>query len=208
MAIIRFTNSYNNVPEGAQNVKFIEPGFNIHSEPEDTFTRSFGPYCNITWEENIGLCLVDYERNGYDDSDFHMIVWNEEENKPEDICYATTRGWTYPSYGSYVDATPEIQAKYDAYVAERERQRRIYSKLEERATLKKIARGMEIDNYTKLRKLQYAYNKEDWARLKGFLQIRIRSNFKISLKNQIATWVKEENNKYPTPLSRKQMQYI
>ena len=31
------------------------------------------------------ICLENRERNGYDDSDFYMIVWNPEEKGPESI---------------------------------------------------------------------------------------------------------------------------
>jgi hypothetical protein len=66
-----------------------------------------------------GLCVYDYERNGRDDSDFYMVVWNEEKGEPEHICFASTRGWSYPCYGSWADATPEVKAKYDAWVKAR-----------------------------------------------------------------------------------------
>lgn len=72
-------------------------------------------YFGWTYETHHGLCIQEREHNGYDDSDFYMLVWNPETNLPESICFASTRGWSYPCYASHVDATPEIQAKYDAY---------------------------------------------------------------------------------------------
>lgn len=75
------------------------------------------------YDSHIGLCIRDHEMNGYDDSDWYMTVWNNEKNAPEEIMFATTRGWSYPCYGSSPDATPEIMEKYNAWKAE---QKRIY----------------------------------------------------------------------------------
>lgn len=66
-------------------------------------------YLCDTW---VGKCLFDYEYNGYDDSDFYMTVWNSEKKAPESLCFASTRGWSYPCYGSWADATPEVIAEY------------------------------------------------------------------------------------------------
>lgn len=62
-----------------------------------------------------GLCIRDREYNGYDDSDFYMLVWDEEAQAPYEIMFATTRGWSYPCYGSSADATPEVMAAYNAW---------------------------------------------------------------------------------------------
>lgn len=67
---------------------------------------------------HVGLVLSTGERNGYDDSDFFATVWNPATGRTEQIEYASTRGWTYPN-GAAVDATPEVRALYDAWVAER-----------------------------------------------------------------------------------------
>jgi hypothetical protein len=67
-------------------------------------------------ESHAGLVLNTYERNGYDDSDFYATVWNDEKGMPEHVMYASTRGWTYPN-GAAVDATDEVKAKYEAYMA-------------------------------------------------------------------------------------------
>lgn len=60
--------------------------------------------------EYIGATLQTYEHNGYDDSDFMAIVWDEAKQTIKTVCYATTRGWTYLN-GATVDATPEVLAK-------------------------------------------------------------------------------------------------
>ena len=71
-----------------------------------------------TVETHKGLVVGLREMNGYDDSDFYATVWNEEKGAPEEIMYASTRGWTYPN-GAAIDATDEVKAKYDAYTAAR-----------------------------------------------------------------------------------------
>src|SRR5215510_5788359 len=43
-----------------------------------------------------GLVLELREMNGYDDSDFYAVVWNDAKGEPERVEYASTRGWTYP----------------------------------------------------------------------------------------------------------------
>lgn len=82
--------------------------------PGCTSCSNFSPLYIET--SHVGCVLDTYERNGYDDSDFHAIVWDESEQMVKDIQYATTRGWSYPN-GASVDATPEVKAKADAYQA-------------------------------------------------------------------------------------------
>lgn len=60
--------------------------------------------------EYEGAVLQTFERNGYDDSDFYAIVYDEATDSIKHVCYATTRGWTYANYAT-VDATPEVLAK-------------------------------------------------------------------------------------------------
>jgi hypothetical protein len=67
----------------------------------------------VTTHEGV-VCEL-REINGYDDSDFYAVVWNQAKGEPERVTYASTRGWTYPN-GAAVDATPEVAAKYVAYL--------------------------------------------------------------------------------------------
>jgi hypothetical protein len=90
------------------------PGCQPHDPPARQFgCSSFGPLYMMT--THVGLVLETREYNGYDDSDFYAIVWNEEKGETERVDYASTRGWTYPN-GAAVDATPEVRAKYEAYM--------------------------------------------------------------------------------------------
>ena len=56
------------------------------------------------YDSYVGLCVADREKNGYNDSDFFMTVWDEASKSFKEIMYATTRGWTYPMMNSKVDA--------------------------------------------------------------------------------------------------------
>ena len=107
MAILNITSSPEYVPVGAVNLRDISRDYRQSNFPED--------WKLYIYETHNGLCLETFERNYHDDSDFMMTVWNLEKNIPENICFASTRGWSYPSYGSKPDATPEIQEKYDAW---------------------------------------------------------------------------------------------
>jgi hypothetical protein len=83
-----------------------ELGLNVNSHssfPDDCYTHTF-----------IGCVLSTYERNGYDDSDFFAIVWDEQKQVVRDVEYATTRGWTYNN-SAVVDATDEVKAKAAAH---------------------------------------------------------------------------------------------
>lgn len=62
-----------------------------------------------------GAVLRLRERNGYDDSDFYALVWDEEQQATREIMYATTRGWTYHN-GASIDATHDVIEKAVAYM--------------------------------------------------------------------------------------------
>jgi hypothetical protein len=104
MPIIEFTLNETDIPSNAVNLR-SEPIIICGSE------RTLW-----TWDAYVGLCISNREVNGYDDSDWYMKVWNEEKNCPEEIFFATTRGWSYPSMRSYPDATPEVMAKYEHWL--------------------------------------------------------------------------------------------
>ncbi len=118
MAIIRFTFDRDKVPADAANVHEGTERVS-HSEPDGTYTDRMVPLW--TWHERVGLCLAERERNMYDDSDFFMLVWDPTEKRAYEIEFASTRGWSYPSFGSFVDATPEVRAEYDAWKTEQDR---------------------------------------------------------------------------------------
>lgn len=133
MAIVNFTFDFASIPPNAVNVlEATESWKSYFSVPN---TRMW------TYETHNGICIEDYERNGYDDSDFYMIIWNEATNSPEHYCFASTRGWTYPAYGSKPDATPEVMEKYLAW---KDRMAQLARRRAEEEELKTPRRGKEI----------------------------------------------------------------
>lgn len=66
-----------------------------------------------TKETYVGRVLETYEENGYNDSDFYAIVWDDETNSLIHKQFATTRFYSN-GYGAKIDATPEIIEKATA----------------------------------------------------------------------------------------------
>ena len=64
-----------------------------------------------------GAVLDVWERNGYNDSDFYAIVWDEASGTVKQVEYATTRGWTYNNSAT-IDATEDVKAKAEAWLAD------------------------------------------------------------------------------------------
>lgn len=163
----------------------------------------------VTYDTFTGLCLAEREHNTYHDSDFFMTVWDDAANAPREICFASTRGWTYPSMASRVDATPDIVAKWNAWkaakAAEYKRQKR-QAKAQElialRAKLKKIAADNNV-NYCRLLRLRHDECFAGYLKLFG----NVRSNFKLSLRNQLVAWLNGKSQ-YASPLSYRQKQCL
>ena len=114
MPIINFDFDRNRAPADAEGVLLGHTG---SAYVNGQYLVTVGPRAYWVWKTHVGLCLSEREMNGYNDSDFFMTIWDEEKSEPREVMFATTRGWTYPAMGSSVDATPEVRAKYDAYVA-------------------------------------------------------------------------------------------
>ena len=81
----------------------------VYSEERD------GGHAEIieTKETYVGRVLETYEENGYNDSDFYAIVWDDETNSLIHKQFATTRFYSN-GYGAKIDATPEIIEKATA----------------------------------------------------------------------------------------------
>lgn len=150
-----------------------------------------------------GRVLSMFERNGYDDSDFYAVVWSDEQNKPINVEYATTRGWTYAN-GAQIDATDETRAKYENYIRRQQRMGRIA----ERNMMKRAAHEMNLDLFAYKRLLR-AYPSGLPDNLVKLMKVKkFRSNFRANLCKQVRDWCAEHAPKYVTPLSAKQLWYI
>lgn len=120
-----------------------------------------------TW---AGCVLKLREANHYDDSDFYAIVWDATANRPREICYATTRGWTYWN-SAKIDATEEAQAAYkawlDAVMAEQRAEREAKEAATPRAgKLVEVIAGRKLPKGTKAEVFWYGedkYNSSRWA---------------------------------------------
>lgn len=86
----------------------------VNGKPVSGYPDVVG-YWEISYE---GKVLETRERNGYDDSDFYALVWDDDTNSVKSVDYATTRGWTYLNSAS-VDATDDVKAKAAAYYSAR-----------------------------------------------------------------------------------------
>jgi hypothetical protein len=94
-----------------------------------------------TKETYVGRVLETYEENGYNDSDFYAIVWDDETNSLIHKQFATTRFYSN-GYGAKIDATPEIVEKATA-----ERKTRfLKSAIEnDEETAKTVAKGKMVE---------------------------------------------------------------
>ena len=200
MAIVKFTFDQNKdfYPEGA--FTYIKPDSNQHL---------------TVWEEHVGYCLHEREINGYDDSDFMMLIWDPVEKRAYETMFATTRGWCGPAFGSSVDASDEVREEYKAWVIqEREKSRlkfrmkgikRRHQNVKEMVSVAKKS-GL---TYTQVKKVKCAYVDTDLTKACfKLLTSKLRSNFRISLKEQLIAWAKGERGDYAAPFSYKQLQYI
>ena len=94
-----------------------------------------------TKESYVGRVLETYEENGYNDSDFYAIVWDDETNSLIHKQFATTRFYSN-GYGAKIDATPEIIEKATA-----ERKARFLKSAIEKdeETAKTVAKGKMVE---------------------------------------------------------------
>lgn len=192
MPIIKMCSS-KTIPEGAQNVTVYDAEKDI-----------------VLYDTYIGMCLVERERNMRDDSDFYMTVWDETTESPKEIMFASTRFWSYPCYGSSVDATPDIVAKWQAWKANKAAELRRASRHEK--AIKLIALRNEMRNVAKDNNFDYCrlLRLRHDACFDGYMKLfskKIRSNFKISLRNQLLLWLRG-NSQYSSPFSAKQKLYL
>lgn len=202
------------VPRAGREIR----GLDKNSGRFEVFGEEQGPFIEyVTYTSHVGLCLYEYENNGYDDSDFFMVVWNEEKQAPESILFASTRGWTYPCYASSPDATEEVKAKYKAWdlarIAEAKRIER-HNRAVAKAQFRKFAHEAGKVYGFKAYRL-YALKKADIPsdQFNRILELikpnsKIRSQFRLSLRNNLVNWLATDKPKYALPFSYKQLRFI
>lgn len=111
---------------------------------------SYGPHTAeiYIYDYAVGRVLYTYERNMRDDSDYHAVIWNSETQEPENVMYATTRGWSYPC-NAWVDYTPEVEAEYRAWLKARGAESIRYADMQKAKTVEKgklirVVKGRKI----------------------------------------------------------------
>lgn len=162
----------------------------------------------LLYSSFAGKCLKDREMNGYDDSDFYMTVWDDAINAPREIMFATTRGWSYPCYSSAVDATAEVKAKYEAFLANARKVAADKAAAARAAGIKADAKACGVDE-SAIEKLMAAYMPETYKAVAKLLATKkFKSEFRKSLADQVRNWLADAAPKYPTPLSMKQVSYL
>lgn len=166
------------------------------------------------YKSHVGLCLADREYNGYDDSDWFMAVWDELTQSVKEVCFASTRGWTYPCYGSTPDATPEVRALAQAYFdrkAAAARKQRRHEQARALVALRQEYReiaALAAAPVMRVRELRRIMG-DDYAACVTLLKTKkFRSTFRESMARQIKEWLTDPNPKFPSPLSPRQRQYI
>lgn len=159
------------------------------------------------YDTHVGLCIREYEHNGYHDSDFFMVVWNAEKAAPETIEFASTRGWSYPCLGSAVDATPEVLEAYWRWTAEQQAKALKAERHAKAERLAGIRRGWRSAGLPagRLRAVRREVGTKAVEAIVALYGPRIRSGFKLRLRSQVDAWAAEPKPKYPVPLSRKQL---
>ncbi|MFK4136561.1 hypothetical protein ACI2KR_30475 [Pseudomonas luteola] len=169
----------------------------------------------VRWLEHEGLCLEAWERNGYDDSDFLMKVWNPETQQPETVCYATTRFWTYPAYDSAPDATSEVRAAYAKWLEQesvRKRADERKAKAQELRLIRKAQVELADRHAISVLRLRHLMRSEHPGRSEAVLKLlkskRLKNPFRIKLQQQLVNWLKETASQYSSPFSHKQWMYV
>lgn len=151
-----------------------------------------------------GRVIALREINGAYDSDFIATVWSYDD-RPIEIEYATTRGWTYAN-SAEVDATPEILKKYKRH----SRAQDIRDRLNRRQRDAEVRAKARL-TFAEHKRLKRAYweGGDNYKSVLKLLQTRrFRSTFRQSIATQVREWASIKAPEFSTPLSVKQLAYI
>lgn len=164
---------------------------------------------------HVGLCLADREYNGYDDSDWYMSVWDETTQSIKEVCFASTRGWSYPCYGSKPDATPEVRALARAYLerkaataTKQRRQEQARALIALRNGYREVA-AIAAAPVMRVRELRRVMGDDHYRACVTLLKTKkFRSKSREWMAGQIRAWLQNPAPQYPTPLSAKCRQWL
>lgn len=189
-------------PDGA----YCPCGISGYNTPKDLAEKQ---WVLVLYESHQGLCISSFERNMYDDSDFIMIVWDPVRKEPKNIEFASTRGWSYPCYGSSPDATPEVIAEYQAWQKNHERRTMICKRLAFRKQMQDLKVELSLSSRAQAQKLYRALNGGEMDAIKKLLKTKnFRSEFRKSLAEQVRKWIEDPQPTHMKPLSPRQWMHL
>lgn len=109
------------------------------------------PKCDYYDRDFTGCVLGVTENNGYHDSDFFAIVWDEEQGCVRTIEDGTTRAYA-PSKYSRADATEEVVAKARAWWSKEIGPKRAYEAIKARESYVNVGSKVQVVNGRKVSK--------------------------------------------------------
>jgi hypothetical protein len=140
---------------------------------------------------------------------YWVMVWDEAAGEEKQVGYGWSDGQRWVGATVKVDATDEVKAKvlsWKAAKAEEARRKARSDKaralLANREIYRQFAKAQKV-SYAKVLKLAKIYG--DGIKLVlDLFKPRVRNDLKLSFKQQVLDWLKNENPKYKAPLSPKQ----
>lgn len=153
------------------------------------------------------------EENRYQDSDFYAVVPNGRGGF-EEICYASTRGWTYAN-SARIDAPPSLIKEYKTWKIKQEIKQTFKNEALRwdwiKRTIKTFTAVCEtaIDDIDALVTNNNPYI-DEWGYVLSALARATRSQFRISLKKQVIKWLltPKDQRRFDKPLSPRQFNSI
>lgn len=163
----------------------------------------FYHYADGSVEELYKGCVIDeYEHNMAWDSYWYAIIYTGKGDAFKVETGSTAFANNLPHVE--VDASPELMRRYNRYL-------KIKARLEFREYCIWLSEKAGFSTYHNVAKLAKVYGLKSDA-LNACIQLlktkNFRSNFRKSCRDQIVAWLEEDEPKYLTPLSPRQMQYL
>jgi len=141
------------------------------------------------------------EVNGHDDSDFYAIVPDGMGGFTK-VFYATTRAWTYGNSAS-VDAPPSLVYEYKAWKVRQDIRHAMFVETRKYQQFKEDC-AYWLGKVSEEKLFNLWESNEDWQEILKQLGHAKRSSFRLSLRDQVTSWLLDENPKYDYPLSDNQ----
>jgi hypothetical protein len=156
---------------------------------------------------HVGLVL-DRAANYVGDGEYSNFatVWNVEKNASEPIIYGYTRSENMAT--ALIDAPAEIVALWNAEKALKAKKIRVGTKIQKRAEMIQVRKAAGLETYHQLKKLYYVAPISKHYELDRLLTAKLRSGFRISLRQQIINWLNDPAPKFRNPLSPRQWEFV